>query len=700
MVETLVHSQPARSTKNPLAQSLLSVKVPEKIVELLGKNRIETVFDLMLRVPKSVVEQAESPGFLHMEAGRHYVVKGKVVAIKISGVGQRRRLEAVVQDETGRMNVVFFGPAVVYAQKFFKQDAQVTLAGEAKEFLGRIQMVHPKLVTPQAREQQHTALSTYAQISGITSPAFQKIIKKAVAELKKTDFIDHLSHQTLRAHNMASLGQALLAIHEPHDAHSNEWDSRKTSANFRRLAFEELLRFYVRLNKERRRDQKHQGPLITPVSLIHLTANFLPFTLTKAQERVAQEISRDLEKPAAMTRLVQGDVGSGKTAVSALAARQVVESSLQVAVMAPTEILAEQLYKAYQGFFAKTGHRIALLTASTKQKDRTVILEAIKQQQMDIVIGTHALLSEGVQFNRLGLVVIDEQHRFGVTQRAELIRAAALRQEFSPHLLVMSATPIPRSLALTFYGDLELSVIDERPAGRLPIHTQILMGGVLDSLKRVCERIKATKQKAFIVFPLIEESEHLDLEHASKAVKILQETFGADSATLLHGKMKSDEKNLALAQFRDNQLAFLVATTVVEVGIDIPDATCMVIVHPERFGLAQLHQLRGRVGRGTTKSYCFLLTDLKNRFGTAYKRLDALCKTDDGFKLAEIDLEIRGPGELLGTKQSGLPNFLVFNHLDFADLVSPAKECATGIGEHGPKLEYLHLYPHQQAHFS
>lgn len=685
--------------KNPLAVQLAGLQISEKNLEPLQKNNIETVFDLLLRVPKSVVEQQDNPGLLYLEAGRNYVVSGQVLACKHSGFGSKRRLEAVIQDETGRMNVIFFGPAVRFAEKLLKPDASVTLAGEAKEFLGRIQMVHPKFVT-NSEAQEQKALSTYSQISGLSSPIFKRMVAKGLALVKKYALADHVPQALRDKLRMNNLPQALIAIHEPQEGHEHEWDERKSSPNFRRLAFEELLAFYVRLFHERRLEKKQVGHAMGPGDILDLCKDFLPFSLTKAQERVVQEIITDVSVPKAMARLVQGDVGSGKTAVSALVTRHVVQNHLQAAVMAPTEILAEQLYKAYKNFFSKTDKIIALLTASIKNKERAAILAGLEQQTIDVVIGTHALLSEGIVFKRLGLLVIDEQHRFGVHQRAELINAAFERQHFSPHLLVMSATPIPRSLALTMYGDLDLSVIDERPAGRQPIHTQILGGPVLDSMRRLCERILATGQKAFIVFPLIEESESLDLEHAQKATAILQEQFGAQSVMLLHGKMKAQEKAHALMQFRDNKISFLVATTVVEVGIDVPDATCMVIVHPERFGLAQLHQLRGRVGRGRDKSYCFLVSDIKNRFGTAFKRLDALCKTDDGFKLAEIDLEIRGPGELLGTRQSGLPNFLVFNHLDFSDLLEPAKAHALALVSQEFKHEFAHLYKIRRAHIS
>jgi ATP-dependent DNA helicase RecG len=373
---------------------------------------------------------------------------------------------------------------------------------------------------------------------------------------------------------------------------------------------------------------------------------------------------------------------------------------LQVAIMAPTEILAEQLFHVYQSFFTTKSLEIALLKASTKGKEKKLILKKISAQELTILIGTHALLSEDIRFKRLGLVIIDEQHRFGVKQRAELLKSCTASQEFCPHLLVMSATPIPRSLALTVYGDLDLSVIDEKPPGRLLVHTQAFFGPVLKTMERLCERIILTKQKAFIVFPLVEESENLDLENATKAFKILQDKFGISSSVLLHGKMRPEEKVLAIEKFKQGIVSFLVATTIVEVGVDIPDATCMLIVHPERFGLAQLHQLRGRVGRKNLKSFCFLITDLSNKFGSAFKRLTAMCKTDNGFKLAEIDLEIRGPGELLGVKQSGVPNFMVFSHHEFTDLVAPAKNYAKTIAQNGAKKEHTHLFLHKEAHFS
>jgi len=684
--------------ENPLAMAVSRLPgVSKKLVESLAKYQIVSLFDLLLHAPKSVVEQSHCPGFLHMENGRHYVVEGKVVGRKITGSLQKKRLEAVLQDETGRLAVVFFGPAVNYAQLVLKEEAIVKLSGEAKNFLGRMQMVHPKIIT--AREAHNLdILPTYSQIAGIKSANFKKIVDKALLQIKQFEPTEHLGESVGKSSRLAPLYQSLVAIHEIGSNHG-AWDDRHKNPYFRRLAFEEILSFYLRLNFERGQDKRKPAHAIKKIDVLELAKDVLPFILTSAQTRAANEILDDLKKTTAMTRLLQGDVGSGKTAVSAMATLHTAMAGLQVAVMAPTEILAEQLFQVYSEFFRKKSVKIALLTASTKPKEKAKLYAELHGQEIDIVVGTHALLSDKLRFRKLGLIVVDEQHRFGVKQRSDLISSCARYQDVSPHLLVMSATPIPRSLALTVYGDLDLSIIDERPKGRLPVHTQVITGPVLKTLEKLCERIRVTKQKAFIVFPLVEESEHLDLENASKAFSFIEDKFGQGAAMLLHGKMKAEEKAFAMAQFRDHGISFLVSTTVVEVGVDIPDATCMVIMHPERFGLAQLHQLRGRVGRRDLPSFCFLLTDITNKFGSAYQRLSAMCKTDNGFKLAEIDLAIRGPGELLGVKQSGLPNFTIFSHSDFADLIEPAKKYAQTIAKTGPKSEHHHLFLGKATHF-
>jgi ATP-dependent DNA helicase RecG len=687
------------TSNNFLAQPISALHgVGDKITETLATIDIHSLFDLLLRVPKAIIEQVETADFGIMQAGRHYIVSGKVVAVKNTRAKARRRLEAVVQDIKGdRISVVFFGNAVNYAEKILRERELVWLSGEAKNFLGRIQLVHPKLLTNKMDAKPDTNLPTYSQLNGIQGAAFKRLVDKAILALKNDSAIDHIDENFLKAHRLAALKPSLMAVHQLHNQ-DTDWDRRNSSPYFRRLAFEEMLSFYLRLDLERKNVRRHSHAFPKPV-IENLLQNFLPFNLTTAQKRVAQEIIDDMCKPEAMSRLVQGDVGSGKTAVSAIAALHAAESNSQTALMAPTEILAEQLFNVYQGFFKNKPFSLALLTSNTKSQERKRIVAGLLSREISILIGTHALLSDDIKFGQLGLVIIDEQHRFGVKQRTNLLTTYSDSQNFCPHLLVMSATPIPRSLALTFYGDLDLSVIDERPPGRVAIHTQMLTGPVLDTLVRLCERIILTKQKAFIVFPLVLESEHLDLENATKALQFLHDRFGQEKALLLHGKMKADEKILAMNKFRESSINFLVSTTVVEVGVDIPDATCMIIIHPERFGLAQLHQLRGRVGRKDLKSFCFLVTDIANKFSPAYQRLLALCQTDNGFKLAEIDLEIRGPGELLGVKQSGLPDFHIFSHSEFGDLLDPAKSHARELLSRGLKSEHHHLFVNKSARF-
>ncbi len=677
---------------NILASELSSLsQVGPKTVSALATHGINSIFQLLLRPPKSIITQNESLGFRFMQAGRYYIAKGEVKASKVSGFGPKKRLEVIVEDKTGCISLIFFGPAVNYVQTKLTPQKIVTISGEAKDFLGRVQMVHPKILNEDLDiiEKQE---SNYSQIAGISPSLFKKIVDKALSKLSTNNNLDHLSEDLLKNNHLSPLYPSLLKIHQPDNKNGCNFDN-KTSCNFfRRVAFEELLSFYVPMFKNQKKDNFIRSLVIKTQSINKLASEILPFELTLAQVQVLEEIILDMSLNKPMLRLLQGDVGCGKTAVSAIAALHVVTSNNQVALMAPTEILARQLYEVYLNFFeSKTHIKIALLTSSTSNKERSQITKELSEGSINILIGTHALLSNDIIFKSLGLFVIDEQHRFGVNQRASLLKSCKDRQDFYPHLLVMSATPIPRSLALTIYHDLDLSVITQRPQGRLPIETKIFSGPVLKSLNKICERIIASNQKAFIVFPLVEESETLDLENATKAYLEIKTTFGENSCLMVHGQMKPKEKDLAMQSFKDSNANFLVATSVIEVGVDIPQASVMIIVHPERFGLAQLHQLRGRVGRGKLKSFCFLLTDIENKFSSSYKRLEALCKTQDGFALAQADLEHRGPGEILGTKQSGLPNFNIFNYKDFASLVPLAKSYAKEIVNNNITQDHAHL---------
>ncbi|MEO2083533.1 MAG: ATP-dependent DNA helicase RecG, partial [Desulfurobacteriaceae bacterium] len=409
----------------------------------------------------------------------------------------------------------------------------------------------------------------------------------------------------------------------------------------------------------------------------------LPFTLTSAQERVLREIAEDMKKEEPMNRLIQGDVGSGKTVVAAGAAFFAAKGGYQTAVMAPTEILANQHFKKFKEFLSPYGIRVGLLTGSMTKKEKETIYRAIKEGYFHVVVGTHALIQEGVEFKDLGLVVIDEQHRFGVKQRAELRKKGRL-----PDVLVMTATPIPRTLAMTAYGDLDISVIDELPSGRKPVKTKLIFEDEREKLVSKLREELSVGNRIYIVYPLIEESEKLELKAAVEMHEFWKEKLSPFSVGLLHGRMRQDEKDKVMEKFKAGEIQVLISTTVIEVGVDVPEATVMVIEHAERFGLAQLHQLRGRVGRGDRQSYCYLVTSRKVG-EEAIRRLKVLESTTDGFKIAEADLAFRGPGEIFGTRQSGLGDFKVADIVRDFEILKLAKKEAEELAERNPELEGL-----------
>jgi ATP-dependent DNA helicase RecG len=447
-------------------------------------------------------------------------------------------------------------------------------------------------------------------------------------------------------------------IHFPsEDTPLSLYDQARSPAHLR-LIFEDL--FWVALAISLKRGRRIAEPKGTTIKIDQATklriASVLPFKLTEAQRRVVKEIFRDLKSDAPMNRLLQGDVGSGKTIVALISMLAAMENGYQTALMAPTEILAEQHARNIKRLLAKSPYRVELLTGSLRAAEKRALQSALATGEIHACIGTHAVIQESVSFKNLGLAVIDEQHRFGVMQRAEL-RARGL----NPDVLVMTATPIPRSLTMTIYGDLDVSIIDEMPPGRTPIETQVVGEEQrLDAKKLISREVQAGRQ-VYVVYPLVEESEKIDLKNATQRYEYLRDSvFPKFSVGLVHGKMKTADKEEVMRRFVAGEIDILVSTTVIEVGVDVPNASVMIVEHAERFGLSQLHQLRGRVGRGAEKSYCVLLTSDK-KTAVANERLGIMAKTNDGFVIAEKDLEIRGPGELLGTKQSGLPEFRVAN---------------------------------------
>jgi ATP-dependent DNA helicase RecG len=510
----------------------------------------------------------------------------------------------------------------------------------------------------------------YRKLGPFNSKRIREIIHGVLTSLGQQAIDETLPTDLLQRQKLIGRGQALHEIHfPPPEASMEDYELARSQAHAR-MIFEDFfwVTFALGLKRGRRAKETKGATLKIDKPIYNKIASILPFKLTDAQRRVTREIFSDLKSTAPMNRLLQGDVGSGKTIVAAIAMIAAMENDLQTALMAPTEILAEQHARNIKRLLAKTPYRIELLTGSLRAAEKRRLRVALQDGEIHACIGTHAIVQEGVAFAKLGLAVIDEQHRFGVMQRAEL-RARGL----NPDVLVMTATPIPRSLAMTVYGDLDVSVIDELPPGRTPIETIVAAEDQRQEVKRLIQREVKAGHQVYVVYPLVEESEKVDLKDATRRYEYLRDVvFPRLRVGLLHGKMKPAEKEEVMRTFVAGEIKILVSTTVIEVGVDVPNASVMIVEHAERFGLSQLHQLRGRVGRGAKKSYCVLLTSDK-KTAVAEERLGIMAKTNDGFVIAEKDLELRGPGELLGTRQSGLPEFRIGNIVRDRELLESAK---------------------------
>lgn len=511
----------------------------------------------------------------------------------------------------------------------------------------------------------------YRKLGPFRTKRLREIIFSVVQQLDKTKVADELPAKLRERNGLMPRADAVEYVHfPPADASVADYHAFRADAQ-KRLIFDELfwVTFALRLRGENRKREPKGTVIEIPESIAQRARDIVPFKLTGAQERVIERIFADLTSDAPMNRLVQGDVGSGKTIVAFMAMFAAAENGYQSAMMAPTEILAEQHYRNAVKTFEGTGYRVVLLTGSLKAAEKRRVHEQISSGEADIIIGTHAVIQDAVNFKSLGLAVIDEQHRFGVLQRAEL-----QNRGYEPDILVMTATPIPRSLAMTVYGDLDVSVIDELPPGRTPVKTVVLGEDQRAGVYKGMEREISLGRQVYVVYPLIEESEKVDLKAATKMFEELRDKiFPKRRVGLLHGKMKSAEKDAVMAEFVSGKLDILVSTTVIEVGVDVPNASLMVIEHAERFGLSQLHQLRGRVGRGAEQSFCVLLTDDK-KTAVAKERLGIMEETSDGFKIAEKDLEIRGQGEIFGTRQAGIQNFRIANIIRDIEILQAARD--------------------------
>ncbi len=644
---------------------------------LLARKDLETVEDALFFVPLRHEDRTRLTPFRALTPGQAHTCSGVIVGISPPPPGRSRHpFSVMLRDETGYATASWFGGA--YLARVFRRGQRLVLHGKVQRFRGAVTLQNPdyEIVETDDDERLHTGrlVPVYSTTEGLPQRTLRRLMWSIVEQFAPK-LPDILPEDLRRRRRLVPLAQAVRDIHFP--------DSEPAlAAAHRRLAFDEFLLLQLGLAILRSRTARARGIAMNPPGALaaRLRAS-LPYRLTAAQERVWREIRQDMASPAPMHRLLQGDVGSGKTVVAALAVLTAVEAGYQAAVMAPTEILAEQHLMTFHQLLAPLGVEVALLTSSLRAREREARRTAVAAGDVPCVVGTHALLQEGVEFRRLGLVVIDEQHRFGVEQRARL-RAKGEH----PDLLVMTATPIPRTLALTLYGDLDVSVLDELPPGRQPVktvaRTEAKRGEIYDFIRRQI----AEGRQAYVVYPLVEESEAVDLKAATDMARRLQREVFRDLAVgLLHGRLPFEEKDAIMRRFKAGEIHVLVCTTVIEVGIDVPNASVMLIEHAERFGLSQLHQLRGRVGRGPFRSYCILL-HAGRLTEEARERLAAMERTGDGFQIAEADLSLRGPGEFFGTRQSGLPQFRVADLLRDAALLEEARSEAQRIVAADPGL--------------
>ncbi|MFZ3231653.1 MAG: ATP-dependent DNA helicase RecG [Pseudobdellovibrio sp.] len=660
--------------------------VGPKLGTLFNRHGIKTVKDLFQNYPRAYEDQRAARNIASLRPDDVVSVKANIVNVASYNMGRssRKIYDVIVRDSSGQIRCKFFRtPYRGYFERF-KPGQEVRIIGKVTNYRGHVEFHHPDIkdIEPGEENLADALIPIYVETEGLSSSKIGKLIQAALLEIKEWP-PEALPLDLVSRLNFISFKEALIKIHQPDaDAENagNLYNEFKSAAH-QRLIFEEFFWLEMYLASKRSGLKQEKGfAFKNEERAIERLKSLLPFKLTAAQLKAYVEIKKDLESGRPMNRLVQGDVGSGKTLVSFLSALKAIESEFQVCLMAPTEILAEQHFNTAEKLLTPLGIRCALLTGRTKTKDRAAIAEKLISGETDFLIGTHALIEEWVQFKNLGLVIIDEQHRFGVAQRGILKNKGT-----SPHFLIMTATPIPRTLAMTVYGDLDVSIIDEMPAGRIPIQTRVINESKREkALQFMAEQIAKGRQ-AYIVYPLVEESEKIDLKNATDEFEKFKNQFPKIRFGLLHGKMKSSEKDQMMTEFRNHHIDALVSTTVIEVGVDVPNATLMMVEHSERFGLSQLHQLRGRVGRGEHKSFCVMIMGYAVSQETR-ERVEFMEKTNDGFKIAEFDLQLRGPGEFMGAKQSGLPGFKMANLVRDVELLKIARDHAFEVLAKDPKL--------------
>ncbi len=657
--------------------------VGEQRATLLNRElNIRSLYDLLYYFPYKYIDRSRV--FKVSELGgqlQHVQLLGEIRSFEEMGEGASRRLVAHFTDGTAFVDLVWFR-GIKFVKSRLKINTRYVVFGKPSMFNGRVNIAHPDVDDASLLKLDTMGLQPYYNTTekmkrhGLNSNAMLKLVQNLFA-LLTAPLNETLSADIIQKNGLMSLDDALRIIHFPRNPQELQL------AQYR-LKFEEL--FYIQLNilhYAKERQMRYVGHRFARVGEMfnRFYTEQLPFQLTGAQKRVVKEIRADVNSERQMNRLLQGDVGSGKTLVALMSMLLAKDNGYQACLLAPTEILAEQHFATLRRMLGALPVRVELLTGSTKAKERVPLFGALEDGSVDILVGTHAVLEDNVQFHNLGLVVIDEQHRFGVVQRAKMWA----KNTIPPHILVMTATPIPRTLAMTLYGDLDVSVIDELPPGRKPINTSHIFRNRIDSLYSFIHTQISEGRQAYVVYPLISESEKLDLKNLEDGYRQLCNVFCDYKLSKLHGKMKPKEKDDEMRRFASGETQILVSTTVIEVGVDVPNASVMVIENAERFGLSQLHQLRGRVGRGASQSYCILVTDYKLSEDTR-KRMEIMTTSNDGFEIAEADLKLRGPGDMEGTQQSGIAfDLKIANLARDEQLLKFVREVARGVVEADPQ---------------
>ncbi|MCX7817262.1 MAG: ATP-dependent DNA helicase RecG [Syntrophales bacterium] len=660
--------------------------VGPRLAKILEKKNVKTVEDLLYFLPRAYEDRRQTKQIKELSIGVEGTIIGRVLHAGTQTYRRRKTFEVIIGDGTGMVKATWFEGNIAYLSKTFRKGSRVILTGNFRFFGGWLNVVHPdfEILNKEDVESLHFGriVPIYSETEGLNQKILRAIIKNALDNYVHL-VPDVLPESIILRRKLIPISLSLRSCHFPENsADISSYVAGESEAHYR-LKYEEFFFYELAMAVKRKNIARETGiSFRTGGPMREIFFATLPFNLTNAQKRVIDEIDSDMRKPYPMNRMLQGDVGSGKTIVAMAAAITAYENGYQTAIMAPTEILAKQHYERLVSWCGKIEMKIALLTSTVKGRKRRHLLRDIAEEKVGIVVGTHALIQNEVNFAKLGLVIIDEQHRFGVLQRAQL-RAKGLK----PDVLVMTATPIPRTLAMTIYGDLDVSIIDELPSGRRAVKTKVYFNTQREEVYELVRKELKKGHKVFIVYPLVEESETLDLKDATRMAEELQRNiFPEYTVGLIHGKMRAKEKDTTMARFRAGLIDILVATTVIEVGIDIPEASLMIVEHAERFGLSQLHQLRGRVGRGDTPSTCILLA---HQTGTedAMKRLSVMEKTNNGFKIAEEDLLIRGPGDFAGTKQSGFPEFRVADIVRDFRILEEARADAFAVVDADPLLE-------------